>query len=255
MLRSRFIAALTLTLAVLGLGGALTVRAATTPIPDVQSRGLAVSEADQQSVIRVSGTGQASGEPDLADVTVGADTVASDPATAIDENTARMTRVLRVLRDQFGIAERDLQTVGFNIRIEEVRDRGVPTGERRFHVSNRVRVRVRDVGSTGLVLQQVLAAGANTVGSVVLRVDDQTALERLARERAVDDLKAKAEQIAARLDVQLARVLEVSETGIVVPSPVLQVGAATLEAAQPVPIATGEFTVVQRLQGVFEIVP
>jgi uncharacterized protein YggE len=78
---------------------------------------------------------------------------------------------------------------------------------------------MRDLSKTGELLQEALEAGANNVGGISFSVADPKALQQKARDQAIADAQAKAEQLAAGLGAQLGPLRQVSEYGgIVVPS-------------------------------------
>ena len=206
-------------------------------------------------VISVTGTGTAATSPDIADVILGVETVASDADVAIRDNTDQMNAVSAALRDS-GVAGGDIQTLSFNMWVEQIYGPEGPTGEVRYHVNNQVRARLREIDRAGEILQRALGAGANSVGGISFGVEDTAALERTARDQAVADARAKAEQLATALGVQLGAVRQVSEAV----QPVLFKGLVGVEAAAadlgggaPVPVSGGEFAVSASLQVVFDI--
>ena len=208
-------------------------------------------------VISVTGTGTAATSPDIADVTLGVETLASDADVAIRDNTDQMNAVSAALRDS-GVAGSDIQTRSFNMWVEQIYGPDGPTGEVRYHVNNQVSARVREIDRVGEILQRALEAGANNVGGISFGVEDTAALERTARDQAVADARAKAEQLATALGVQLGAVRQVSEA--VQPVPFqhqaafgFEAAAADLGGAAPVPVSGGEFTVSASLQVVFDI--
>jgi uncharacterized protein YggE len=192
-------------------------------------------------------------QPDVALVDLGVSVVDTDANEAFNENTTRMEAVMDALKEM-AVQEQDIQTVSYNMWIEQVYDReGQPTGENRYHVIHQVRVRVRDLDKTGELMQQVLEAGANNVGGITFSVADSAALQREAREKALADAKAKAEQLASSLGVQLGAPRQVNElSGHLMPLP-----AAYAEGigggGGPVPVSGGEFSVMVDIQLVFEI--
>lgn len=203
--------------------------------------------------INVSGMGKASAPPDVAEIQLGVETVNTDVGRAISENTARMSAVMSVLKEM-NVADKDVQTTRYNMWIDEERDReGQLTGERRYHVVNQVRVTLRDLAKTGELLQRALEAGANNVGGVSFSVADPTALEREARDLAIANARAKAEQLAAGLGAKLGPVRQVSEFGGVVQAVEAPMVERALAVGAPVPVSGGEFSVTVQIQVTFDI--
>ena len=201
-------------------------------------------------VVNVTGIGTATATPDVADITLGVQTIRPDAGAAISENTQLMTAVMAVLKEM-GIAGGDIQTVNYSMWVEQVYDRDGPTGEFRYQVENQVRIRLRDISKTGDVLQQALEAGANSVGGISFSASDTAALQSEARDEAVDNARAKAEQLAARLGVTLGDVRSVTEVSGYAPEAALM--AVGIGGGGAVPISGGELTVTQTIQVVFDI--
>lgn len=242
--------------AIVGCGQGTTV-AGTAEVGELQAapRAAALQTGTEPAprTISVSGMGMASAPPDVAEIQLGVETVDTDAGRAISENTRRMSAVMDVFKTM-NIEDKDIQTVRFNMWVEEERDReGQLTGVRRYHVVNQVRVRLRDISRTGELLQRALEAGANTVGGVSFTVADPTELERQARDKAIADARAKAEQLAAGLGAKLGPVRQVSEYGGVVKVVEAPVAERALAAGAPVPVSGGEFSVTVQIQVVFDI--
>jgi uncharacterized protein YggE len=202
--------------------------------------------------ISVVGRGVVNAAPDVALVDLGVAIVASEANEAFSENTTRMKAVMDVLTAN-GIQEQDIQTVSYNMWIEQVYDRdGQPTGENRYHVVHQVRVRVRDLETTGDLLQQALEAGANNVGGISFGVADSAALQGEARDKALVNAQAKAEQLAKSLGVKLGAPRQVIElSGQATPFPAAHVVEGI--GGGPVPVSGGEFSVTVDIQLVFDI--
>jgi uncharacterized protein YggE len=203
--------------------------------------------------ISVVGRGIVNASPDVALVDLGVEVVNTDANEAFGENTTRMNAVMDVL-EEMDVQEQDIQTIHYSMWIEQVYDRdGQPTGETRYHVIHQVRVRVRDLDATGELMQKVLEAGANNVGGMTFSVADSEALQKDAREKALANAKAKAEQLASSLGVQLGPPRQVIELGgQFMPVPMYVVEG--VGGGGGVPVSGGEFSVAVDIQLVFEIV-
>ena len=207
------------------------------------------------NTISVSGTGEASGSPDVAYVQLGIDVVNPDVGRAVAEANTTMRRIMEALA-QFDIPEEDIQTVNFNVWPDERYDpqSGEPTG-RVYRVQNIVRVRVRDMEAVGEVIQAALDAGATSVNSLSFGIDDTSALEAEARASAVADARERAQQLADALGVRLGDPVVVSEGYTAVPVPVARVAFAEEAVGGAPPISEGELTVSVQVNVVFSIKP
>ena len=203
--------------------------------------------------ITVDGTGAASAAPDIADIELGVETFDEDPTLAITANATAMTDVIEALLS-LDIAEDDIQTISFNMWVEQVYGPDGPTGEFLYNVANEIKVRVRDLDMTGDVLGTALAAGANTVSGIRFGVEDTQALEEAARDAAVDNAIVKAEQLADRLGIEVGDVRHVVETsrGFPQAAPVERAIVFDAESAS-VPISPGDFMVRVSVNIVFDI--
>lgn len=220
--------------------------------PQVATSGSQLQQIASANVpgISVVGRGVVNARPDVALVDLGVEVVNSDANEAFGENTTRMNAVMDVL-EEMEVQEQDIQTIQYSMWIEQIYDRdGQPTGETRYHVTHQVRVRVRDLDLTGELMQKVLEAGANNVGGMTFSVADSEALQSEARDMALASAKAKAEQLAANLGVQLGAPRQVIEMGgqfTAQPIYVEGIGGGG------VPVSGGEFSVAVDIQLVYDI--
>ncbi len=207
-------------------------------------------------LINVSASGNASITPDIADVRFGVESINSDAAAALSENSTKMSAILAAVK-ALGIEDKDVQTAEYNMWIEQIYDqvKGTPTGEMRYHVSNQLVVRVRDISKVGSLLGNVLQAGANNVGGVSFGVDDTTALQSQARKEALENARAKAEELAAGLGVKIGKVRQISESiSGYAPVPMMMRDSALSGAGEAISVASGSYNVTVDVQVVFDII-
>jgi uncharacterized protein YggE len=81
----------------------------------------------------------------------------------------------------------------------------------RYRVSNNVQVTIRDLDNVGTILDAAVEAGANNIFGVDFALDDPSVVESEARQKAVEDARAKAEELATLNGVTLGDVVSVSE--------------------------------------------
>ena len=167
--------------------------------------------------ISVSGTGEVQAEPDIATVSTGvevqADTVAEARAGAADAADA----VIAALRAN-GVEDSDIRTVDFAIHPRYDYSGETPriVG---YVVFNNVLVTVRDVEGVGALIDAVAEAGGDAVrfNGISFSHEDPAALAEQARALAIEDARAKAEQLAELTGVTLGPVLSVVETSWAAP--------------------------------------
>ena len=115
---------------------------------------------------------------------------------------------------QNGIGDDDLKTTNFSIRPQyNYRNNEQPelVG---FVVTNTLNVTVRDLATLSHVLDGAIAAGGDAVrvNSIRFDRDDKTELIEQARERAMDDAREKAEQLADLGGVELGQPITIVES-------------------------------------------
>jgi uncharacterized protein YggE len=177
----------------------------------------AVASSEAQRAITVVGVGRVNLVPDIAKINVGVETRAATVSAAKDTVDRQMETILATLKE-LSVAEKDIQSSYYSIYYEQepyqpsAREEGSaaqPQGV--YRVSSMLEVTVRDVEKAGAVLDAVVAAGANQVYGVNLTVSDNQKWQNEAREKAIADAKARAEEFARLTGVELGQVLSVSE--------------------------------------------
>lgn len=167
--------------------------------------------------ITVVGRGEVKVKPEVANTTVGVEALAPTVDAAMEDAQARMDAVLAALK-KLGIADKDIQTSNFSINFERTQT-GVseakptestqPTGF--YRISNMVQITIRDLEQVGAALDAAVKAGANNVWGISFGLDNTDALEEQAREAAVKNARARAENLAELTGVTVGDVIAVSE--------------------------------------------
>lgn len=191
--------------------------------------------------VTVTGSGRVEIESDLATVRLGVETQADTAAEALEENNIRVTEVLSATQAA-GIDETDIQTRDFRIepvyRPDQPQPQEQPQQLVGYRVINIVEVTVRDLDSMGELLDTVVAVGANQVQGIRFQVADRAQLIDQAREEAVSNAQAKAEQLTSLLDATLGEVLTIESFGETPPQPIFFAEDAAVGGAG-VPVAPG----------------
>ncbi len=185
--------------------------------------------------ISVSGTGEVRATPDLAVVRTGVEVI----APTVAEARAGAAEAVSAVVDAFlegGVEELDILTVNFSIYpIYDYRDETPRISE--YNVSNRVEVIVRDIESVGDLIDAVAAAGGDAVrfDGISFSYEDPSAFADEARERAIDDARAKAEQLAGQTGVTLGNPVNIVEASYGPPI-VAPYGEFAFDAASSAPV-------------------
>jgi uncharacterized protein YggE len=240
----------------LSLVACSTVQAA----PDAGSQTVApVDVPDVPRTITVVGVGEVSLVPDIARINVGAEATSATVAEAKAEVDRQIAAIVATLKEM-GIAESDIQTSHYSIhyergpmpqviRSEPTEEMLVPEMQGGYRVSNMLRVTVRAIESAGDVLDAVVAAGANQVYGVTFTVSDENQWQSAAREAAMADATARAEELAGLANVQVGQVLSISEVVGGAPQPMMAVERAYGGGG----IAPGELELGTQVQVTFAI--
>jgi len=211
----------------------------------------------QQVGIWVNGEGKVTVTPDTANLSLGVQVEDATLAAANQKAASAMDALVAALKAQ-GVAEKDIKTQGFNIY--PVYDYDKETGRstiRAYQVSNTVEVKVRVVANAGKVIDAAVAAAGNAVrvNTIYFSVDNTAAAMDQARELALLDAKAKAEQIARVTGVSLGSVSFVSDStyggGRVTPP--MAIDAKAGAEGSVTPVLAGESEIVVTVQVIYNI--
>ena len=220
-------------------------------VPTVQ----ATAQRTQSPIghVIVIGEGSVSVTPDYAQIGGGVTTRAKTVKEAMDANSRSMAAIIKTLRDS-GVAQSDIQTSRFVVQPvyapQEPRTEPKLAG---YSVSNRVRVKIRQIDQIGEILDRLVTAGATDIGNVEFLVSEPSKALDHAREAAIADARRRAEVYAQASGIQLGRVEWVSEvSGFAPPAPMRSSEASAMTAAS-VPITGGEDTLRVRITVGFDI--
>lgn len=218
-----------LALAMVGLlAGCIQVPAASTP--------------EQLRTLNVSGNGKVYVVPDMAYVYVGVRTEAEDVASALSANNEQAQAITNLLKGR-GVAEKDIQTSAFNVY--PTQEFG-PNGEvirTKYVVENTVFITVRDLSQLGSLLDAVVRAGANNIYGISFDVADRAKAEAEARRLAVEDAKARAQELATAAGVTLGEVQNVSVYSSGSPIPLYEAKGMGMGGGGSAPIAAGQLVI------------
>ena len=200
----------------------------------------ALAETAPPAVISVTGEATVSAAPDQAQIDGGVTSEAKTAREASDANNAAMGKVLLALKGA-GIDEKDFQTSRLSLQPQSAPNRNGsgPPIIVSYRASNRVTVRLREVGKLAGLIDTMVAAGANDIGGINFMVSNASKLLDEAREQAVADARRKAGIYAKAAGVTLGAPLSISEEGA--PGPIFRAKMVGGMAAAA-PVAPGEET-------------
>lgn len=207
---------LALVLAVVGLAGCSPGTAGVEELPS----SLEVNLNTRQEGIWVSGMGEVTVTPDIATLRLGIVSQEARVAEAQTKASEAMDKVITALTNS-GVTEKDIQTQYFNIHRRTKWDR--ETEEEillGYQVTNMVTAKIRHIYKVGTIIDAVAEAGGDLtrIDSIGFSVDGPSVYYEEAREKAMADAKAKAEQLAELAGVSLGKPTYISESTHLPPS-------------------------------------
>ncbi len=162
--------------------------------------------ADRQ--VSVTGLGEVSAKPDSARVNLSVKSVRRESTAAKDEVDTRVNAFLEAL-DDLGFAEDDITagTLRTNPRYDYRSGEQVFAG---YQASRVLTVMVKDLEDLEGLLDTALAQGIDSVNQIEYQVSDPSALERRARELAIEHSKQQAMELAQAYGAELGPISSIN---------------------------------------------
>lgn len=176
------------------------------------------------STITVSGHGEVSAAPDIANIYF----TLRGEAKTVEEAQAQVAqseeKALEVLRNN-DVEDKDIKTTNasFSPKYEYVSTlpcvgyecpprpgKSVIVGYQAYETIN---VKIRDIDSTGKVVEELGSAGVSDLNGPNFAIDEEDELKAEARKEAINEAKKKAKVLARDLGVRLVGVASFNESG------------------------------------------
>jgi len=213
--------------------------------------------APQLSSIRVTGDARVTTKPDRVQIDIGVITRAVQAQEAAAQNARQTEGVLGSLRKAGGAAAL-LKTVSYSLSPTY---KYHPNGEEPtltgYTAANVVQVTLDDLARIGAVIDAATQAGANQVQGIQFMLRDQDAVRAEALRQAAVSARAKAEVLAAALQLKIVRVLNVEENSPRVMPMRTYMGSArsSAAAAAATPVESGTLDVTADVMLTVEVGP
>jgi uncharacterized protein YggE len=202
-------------------------------------------------VIRMVGKGEASAVPDQLSFNLAVTVKQADLDAALSASSATMKRVLGTL-EEYGVKAGDVRTTGLSMNPEYAYPNNSAPILTGYRVTQSARVVVTDLSKAGKAISAAVAGGGNSVRirGIALGIGDTDAVIAEARDAAVEQATAKAEQYAAATGQSLGAVLSIKEVSVRAPSPqpMYELRAASIAGDAAVPIRAGESDLAVRVE-------
>lgn len=226
--------------------------------------GTSVAEAQVKGrSVNVTGNAVIDVIPDQVTVRFGIVSVDLDPETARTENGRVSAATMNAVRD-LGIEERKMQVNALRLQPFVEYDPATRQNvDRGFQAIRDVTVELIDTDMLPELISGIMAHGANRIHGISYGIQNSDEAEEEALRKALLNAKAKAQVMAETLGARLGVVLQISEQGVVLPSPHLfQVDMASARGAKldemavdPDAYAGGELQVSANVSVVFALLP
>ncbi len=172
----------------------------------------AVSLAEADRSITVTGTATVKVEADSAVLSLGVETAAKEASAAAAANAEEVDAVIKALVEA-GINEEDITTnyyfVNAIYNYEEMNEDGVAR-IRGYRVSNSLSVTVHDIDKVGEIIDIALASGANSCDNISFKANGEDLYDQVLA-AAVKEAARKAAVVAEAAGGKLGKVVSVTE--------------------------------------------
>lgn len=197
-----------------------------------------------EHVVTVSGTGEVSVAPDVADVVIGVTVQKSTVTEAQSAAASSMSAVMAAIKKD-GVDAKDIVTIDLSLSpVYDYSSSGSVPKLVGQQFTNTVKVTVRNLASVAAVVDDAIAAGATTVSGISFRVNDPKTVQAQARQLAMADARAKADALTSPAGVSVKGVAQITETTSQ-PTPVYYSASLDAKAASvSTPIQTGTTDIV-----------
>lgn len=234
------------------LAAAFAIILASGPVMTVSAQS-SPSIASDSTLLSISAEAKVTRTPDIATLSTGVVTQATDANAALRQNTEQMTKVVAAIKAA-GIAERDVQTTGISINPQyRYVENQLPTITG-YQASNTLNVKVRDIAKLGKVLDTLVAVGANQVNGPSFEIDNPDEAYDEARIAAIKKAQSRAELYAKTLGLRVRRVVSINEGGgNAPPLPMPTMLRMQAMEASDTPMAPGESALSSTINVVFEL--
>lgn len=166
-----------------------------------------------RDVVSVTGIGSLNVEPDIAYINLGVMSNAATAAKAQEQNATLFNKVYKVLTETYGVNAKDITTTDFSVQPQyQYKDNQEPKVVS-YNAYHMVKVNYRDMTKVGALVDAASKAGANQINNISFDVEDKSAAETAALEKAVAHAKKKAEALAKASGRSVGGVITMVELG------------------------------------------
>lgn len=224
----------------------------------------AENESESIAKLHVRGEAQLMVPPDQAAVVLGVVTEAKTAKQAVQSNTKKMRSVINAIQ-QLGLTENDYRTQQFRVQpVWSSRPKIIPSGWKSeivaYRVENQLQITTQQLEIVGDLVGVATGAGANNVRSISFGLLDERRYRARAITEAMDNARIDAQTLATASGNRIKRTLSLnldnasaSKVHVQTDSFLEKRSVASLSAATPPPIQSGDITVRASVSVVYEL--
>jgi uncharacterized protein len=220
------------------------------------SIGTGIAVAQQPRTIVVSGNGEVSARPDMADLSFAIENHAKSATEAASRNAALAQKITDALKAKLGDKGK-VSTGGYSLSPDYEQHQGRPetTTIVGYSAQNSIAVETPAIDLLGELIDAAIGAGANRVNSLNFSLKNDTKPRADALANASRDAQQQAQALAASLKVKLGRIITASTEGVPRPVPLVRsfAPAASAMATFKTPVEAGDITVSSTVYLTYEI--
>lgn len=208
-------------------------------------------------VLTVTGEGSASAAPDIAVVSLGVVSEAATAQDALAANARDMNAVVDTITAA-GIDKKDVATSGLFVEPVYSDPSKDPSGLSKitgYRVSNQVTVRIRDIETSGTLLDKVITAGANRVNGISFEIGKSEGLRDQAVKAAIAEARRRAELMAEAAGLALGAIQSISASEGGGPPVFRAMAMKDMAGAAPSPVLGGTQEITASATIVYAIAP
>ena len=160
----------------------------------------------------VQGTGKVTVAPDIAKIDIGISESGTN-LKAVQDSVNKKSQDLVAQFKKLGMEEKDIKTISYSVYPQYDYTTSVQriTG---YQVSTQYEVTIRDFAKINDTIASVTSFGANSIGGINFDLSEElkNKTRQTAREEAVEEAKNKAEGLAKAAEINLGKIVNVSES-------------------------------------------
>ncbi len=169
----------------------------------------------QETLLTVHASAATRTTPDLAIVSLGVVARGATAQAAQAAQGARMEAVMAATRAA-GVEDSDVQTVGYSLDPQYTYPRNAPARITGYLSRNIVSIRVKDLSAVSSLIDATVAEGANELQGIQFTFQDEEGSRDASRAQAIVAARARADAYAAAADMEVGRVVFITEPGAAV---------------------------------------